>query len=536
MSFNAGAIVGRMALDTTQWKLGVNTVKIDQNRMKQSFSELASSFKQNWFAMTTVMTAAALVARQAWISIEGGTRSQQIEDGFMGIARGAGIAGEQLKKSLESASAYTAEFSNIASSVSALIRNNISQGQIVQLMQVARAEARKTGEDVQSAFNQISSAVTSGFTRSMRTAYGINIDATVAIENYARQTGLTKNQVEQFYKSQAIANEILKKTKSDLNALGTGALTNYEKVQQLNTAIRNFLDGLGIIIYTVFSTVANAVKIVVANLISDIENAIAWGAKLMSMIPGLKKTFSEAYDYWSSQAKINKDIVNRSIDDIGATFSTMFKQTREESDAAYSGMQGDLEETNHVFKQTLSEWLNETRENFNAMLQLGQGVFQGLSQSFSDLFYDTFTGQLNSLNAYFASFGQSILRTMADIAAEWAALQIFMGVKSAFQSLSGWTSPSWAAGGQVRTTPLAFADGTDYVPSTGIYKLHGGERVIPAYDAQKSQSGGGDITIINQITPGFVNAAIASEPGTVINVINENSIRNGSTRRTYKRG
>jgi hypothetical protein len=78
-----------------------------------------------------------------------------------------------------------------------------------------------------------------------------------------------------------------------------------------------------------------------------------------------------------------------------------------------------------------------------------------------------------------------------------------------------------------------FATGIDYVPESGVYKLHEGEKVVPKYDANKQTAG--NITIANYITTDAINAAIASDPDTVVNVINADTVRNGMTRKTYKR-
>jgi hypothetical protein len=78
----------------------------------------------------------------------------------------------------------------------------------------------------------------------------------------------------------------------------------------------------------------------------------------------------------------------------------------------------------------------------------------------------------------------------------------------------------------------SFDEGTAAVPYTGNYKLHGREEIVPKYDSGKGKEI--VINIVNKITSSFVNAAIAEEPDTVINVINSDTLRNGTTRRTQK--
>lgn len=75
-----------------------------------------------------------------------------------------------------------------------------------------------------------------------------------------------------------------------------------------------------------------------------------------------------------------------------------------------------------------------------------------------------------------------------------------------------------------------FATGTDYVPETGVYRLHKGETVTPAGDAP--YSGKMEITIVNQIDGGALNSLLAANPNTVINIIGQDIGRGGNTQKT----
>jgi hypothetical protein len=84
------------------------------------------------------------------------------------------------------------------------------------------------------------------------------------------------------------------------------------------------------------------------------------------------------------------------------------------------------------------------------------------------------------------------------------------------------------------TSAAGYADGIDYVPTAGSYKLHQGEQVVPKYDAGKSQML--QVTIQNLITPETVALAMSGKEGegVIVNVIDMSSSRNQSTRRTIK--
>lgn len=80
-------------------------------------------------------------------------------------------------------------------------------------------------------------------------------------------------------------------------------------------------------------------------------------------------------------------------------------------------------------------------------------------------------------------------------------------------------------------SPHSFETGTDYVPKNMLAYLHRGEKVVTASENKQEQ----EITIINVVDPSFVNASIAREPNTIINIINNDVLMAGSTRKTMKR-
>jgi hypothetical protein len=84
---------------------------------------------------------------------------------------------------------------------------------------------------------------------------------------------------------------------------------------------------------------------------------------------------------------------------------------------------------------------------------------------------------------------------------------------------------------------FGLAEGTNYVPFTGIYKLHAGEEVKPSryVDQEKKPI---ELTLYNLLTTDSVAAAMASREGqgVIVNVISADNARNGRTRRTIQGG
>jgi len=74
-----------------------------------------------------------------------------------------------------------------------------------------------------------------------------------------------------------------------------------------------------------------------------------------------------------------------------------------------------------------------------------------------------------------------------------------------------------------------YQGGTAFVPRTGPYILHEGERVTPRGMAE---GGGFNITIINQVDSGFINDLIMQDPNAVINVIGSDVARGGTVKKS----
>ncbi len=561
--FDAGAIVGRLVLDKGAWNRSVASVSQDQEKMKSGFSSFTKSFKDNWLAATAAITAGIVVVSRAWALMEAGTKAEQMEAGFMGIAASAGIAGEKLKQALKEASAFTVEFSEIAGVTSSLIGRSLNTQQIVALMQVARAEARKTGETVEQAYNTLANAVTGGFTRALQTSYGVNVDATLAVANYARATGMTTEKVEQFYKSQAIANEILKQTAKDVRATSAGMLTHYERIQQMQARWKEFMETVGMGIYNVMVILGSTIGIVMSAIADVIDTTVAaiqhsfafiigMMEKLVFFIPvikngldALRKQFDSSADDYNAKAQANLNAIGSYYMEIVGSLKDMVSGGANETKGMFGDIQAGAEEMTVAVKMTVNQWLAQLKQDFNAALEFTQGVYNAMQSTFKSVVVDGIKGDLQSMESYFVNFGNLVIDVIGEIIAKWVAMKVITGAVSAVTSAFSLGSGMVSTGNQSvaghsftsafnGTSAAGYADGISYVPEAGLYKLHKGETVAPKYDSGKGQ--GLVVTIQNLITPEAVAMAMSGKEGegVIVNVIDSKSLRNGSTRRTIQ--
>jgi hypothetical protein len=540
--FDAGAVIGRAILDKGKWDSSVSSIKKSTQEMKSSFKSFTSSVKENWLAMTATIGVAIVTVNRAWNMMELGAKAKQVEDSFNATARAAGIAGDELERSLIAASAYTTDLSDIASATSSLINQKLSPVQITTLMQVARMEARKTGQQVSEAYAAISNAISAGFTRSLSAAYGLNINASFAVENYARAMGLTKDQVERYYKAQAIANEIIAKTRSELTGLNAATLTQYERVQQLRAQWNQFVETVGSKIMEILTVLGAAVGVVIET-VYQLFAAFEWGFNwLISKIPGLKQIFGELSDYWANKLAESQQKSSAYMKEMEASIKSLFggmSSAAETGSGEFTEKVGSaLSEFNSGIKEALEENIAQMNDWKATGKEIVNSMVGGMRSSLSNFFQGFLKGEIRSAKQLFVEWGNFVLKIISDVLAQLIAVKIataIMGFMTPSAPGGGGSGSGGSGGGGGSGAPnltTSLAVGTDYIPETGLYRIHKGEKVTPRYDSNKGENI--ELTIINQITSSAINAAIAEDPSTVINIIGTDDLRNGQVRQIRK--
>ena len=129
----------------------------------------------------------------------------------------------------------------------------------------------------------------------------------------------------------------------------------------------------------------------------------------------------------------------------------------------------------------------------------------------------------------------------------FAGLGAINGVASTFGSTPTSTSPSVTSVQQTASAFVAprvlvsnptvpgFAHGSDFVPRTGMFKLHRGEKVVSAGENSiGGGGGGGEVTVINLIDPAMVPQIMGQFPNAILNVVNSDILNNGETRRVLR--
>lgn len=430
--------------------------------IKGRLQNFATTWKQNWIAITAAITTAIIAIRKAFDYIELGAKAKQIEESFTRVAIAMEVNAKQLKQALKEASGETVNFSNIAGQTAALLGQGLSLDQITQLMQVTRVEARKMGQSVEEAYQQIAGAVTGGFLVTVKRNYGLQVQLAQAYENYAKKVNKSVDEVRKYYAAQAIANEIINKAAVDLKAFNTEQQTELEYLQSIKAWWTELSETIGKAMIAMIQRITVALN-TVRKQFSDF---MAWynesAAKVASFL-GQKELAKNLRDLAQGYREAGDEFLKTA----GAILD-MQKQAGELTDEQKKAIQDSVKAAQDANKNL--------QKDFNAMEEFGKQTARNLTQGFQDLFFNVFTGQFRSLKDVVRDFGNMMLSTIANILAQMLVIGMFKKI-----GLGG---------------ILGFQLGTKYVPHTGPYLLHRGEKVTREGEAQQSAQGNAGSQII----------------------------------------
>ncbi len=441
--------------------------------VRGSLQRFANSWKQNWLAITAAVTAAIMALNKAWQLMEMGAKAEQIEESFKRMAESVGINSQEMKRALMEASHATVNFSDVADKASALMAQGLNMEQITALMRQARVEARIFGTTTEEAFQNISSAVTGGLVTTLRRSYGLQLSLKDAVEDYARATGKTTEEVQKYHMAQAIANHILAQSKSHLEAVNLEIMTNYEKVQMLKSRWNDFMESTGQVlwqvlgflqgfmnqlvtgIFTILGYGAGAVKAFIQGIMNALNGLLQFATdffqslmvplikfyELLGKLPGSVgetyrqaaaevERFSESLEGKTIQFDV--DGLTRGLEEARQTFNLAAEESAREAMAQYDLVFAKVKETGDKTAEILKNAAKQVGESakdavvqFSAMEEFAKQSARNMQNAFSQFFFKAFTGELRNLNEIFVDFGRAVLQMISNILARLLLIKMF---------------------------------------------------------------------------------------------------------------
>lgn len=155
-------------------------------------------------------------------------------------------------------------------------------------------------------------------------------------------------------------------------------------------------------------------------------------------------------------------------------------ETKEESKKAATATIEAGKDAVAGFKKGIEDIIDDWGNEFKNAENLARDSATAMKNTFSDIFFDSMTGQMKKLSEYWKSFKNMILRSLAEIAAREVALQVLRGIKSVF--LAGATAGAASAGvstaatsaGQISGGSLALVHQGGLIGNNTVKRMHDG--------------------------------------------------------------
>lgn len=454
--------------------------------LKAKFKSLFASIKKNILEVV----AAIYSLKKAWDVAKMGAIAEQIEASFRAMAYSVGVNAERLRAELIRVSGATVNFSNVAAQVSALLAQGLNADQIIALMRQARAEAKLFGTTTEQAFKVIASAITGGLVTTLRRSYGLQLSLEEAVNDYAKATGKTADEVKKFYLAQAIANHILKQAKGHLKAVNLEVMSNYEKIQLLQAQWTSFLETVGQLLLRLFGGVTaffmtlstgfiNVLRVLHKPLVL-LAVAIEKLLSLMSRLPKVGRFFEGLRDSarrLREELELNQAALGIAAQRAGAkaryqwslvvtSADNSMEAIKKRAKVMAEAIKTQVGEMAEGVKDSIKDIGNTSKGVFNEMVEYSKEASRRMQNILGDYLYNVLKGKVRGIKGLFRSLGDMILQMFSQKLA--VGILGWTGIGGVFDKIIG-----GIFGHQL---------GTQYIPRTGLYLLHRGEKVIPPHE------------------------------------------------------
>jgi hypothetical protein len=265
----------------------------------EKFGEQIKEFAERFEGMTKkILEGSALVVAGiaavtgAVIALgEKGSTITGVTDAFDRLALQAGTTGDALREGLRSGVKGTVDDLKLMETTSRLLTTGmkLTEDQTRLMGQAAREMGKATGTDAADGLQILSTALTTGRTRSLAMA-GIVVDLKKAEEDFAKSLGTTADQLNKEGKLEADRIGILKATQAYVDRLGESQLTFKERIQQAQVAVEEW--GVKLAVSVASSPNVMAALDAIGNAIT--KNFGGAGETALEVITGWINKFADA--------------------------------------------------------------------------------------------------------------------------------------------------------------------------------------------------------------------------------------------------
>jgi len=187
-----------------------------------------------------------------------GAQSASARDSFTNLAISAGTTADVLLSKMHAAAAGTVSDTQlmISSNTGLLLVGEKIAGALPKLLEIARAAAKATGQDVSFLYDSLVKGIARGSPKIIDNA-GITLDAASAMDTYAKSIGKTADQLTSSEQQQATLNAVLATGEGFIQKIGLATDSAAVRMQRAQAATDNFKAALGERLAPVIATVAD---------------------------------------------------------------------------------------------------------------------------------------------------------------------------------------------------------------------------------------------------------------------------------------
>lgn len=204
-----------------------------------------------------------MAMREAWDLANMAAKAQQAEVAFGSLAASYGTSGKIMLDELRAVSNGTVSTMAMVQNGAKAMMMGLNPENVVQLMKIAMATTRASGQSVVQAFEDIALA-SARESKMIMDNLGIIVSLETANENYAKANHVTASSLTDVQQKQAFLNETFRVAKDLIARLGNQTDTQADKLARLTATFENIKGAVGSGLLRVFSALEGSFEGVAA--------------------------------------------------------------------------------------------------------------------------------------------------------------------------------------------------------------------------------------------------------------------------------
>ena len=287
--------------------------------------------------------AAVFAFKEAFDLVQEAENIQRIQNQFDQLTESVDLNSAAFKQQLEDASKGLIDETTLMSLANkAIVQMGDSAARLPEIMELAAQATKVFGGDLQGNFQNLEQAIMRGSARQLK-MYGVTLDTTQAIKDYANATGIAVDTISKEGKQQIIMNAALDATKEAMSGVASGGKTTTNTITEMSVALKEMGEAFAIFFNSVFGPMIKAMATAMKNLAVDMKNGMQalFGDATQKMKAQLSDTENSIQRLKDQMARINE---SKSSEASKASWAVSINNQIESLEKKAAGLKGKLQE------------------------------------------------------------------------------------------------------------------------------------------------------------------------------------------------